>query len=290
MRITNLFVARHLVAARALLVFTVLLGIAYPLAMVAIAQLPVLNTRAGGSLVSHGDQVVGSRLIGQSFADAEGNPIPAYFQSRPSAAGAGYDPTATAASNLGPEDVVDTPDRPSLLTLVCARSAAIGELEGVDGRRPYCTDDGLGAVLGVYYADGLSGDVVRVVSLNQTTGSPFLNEYGGVPVELATPGEDYTGAVVVPVRGDASDNAAVPADAVTASASGLDPDISAAYARLQAARIARERGIHVGEVQSLIDEHTHGRGLRFLGEAGVNVLELNLALDERYPMYRRPSR
>jgi K+-transporting ATPase ATPase C chain len=227
--------------------------------------------------------VVGSQLIGQSFTDADGDPLPAYFQSRPSAAGAGYDPTATSASNLGPEDVVDSPDRPSLLTQVCARSQAVGELEGVDGSRPYCTEDGTGAVLGVYYADGLTGEVVRAVSLNQTSGTPFLDEYRGVPVELAEPGADYSAAVVVPVRGDAPTDPAVPADAVTASASGLDPDISPAYARLQGARIARERGVDVSKVQSLIDEYMHGRALGLFGQVGVNVLELNLALDERYP-------
>ncbi|GAA2145553.1 potassium-transporting ATPase subunit C [Nocardioides koreensis] len=283
MRTSNLFVARHLAAARALLVFTVLLGVAYPLALVGVAQLPGLNAKAEGSLVLDGDQVVGSRLIGQSFTDADGDPLPAYFQSRPSAAGMGYDPTSTSASNLGPEDVVDTPDRPSLLTQVCARSRTVGELEGVDGTRPYCTHDGVGAVLGVYYAHGLTGDVVRAVSLNQTTGTPFLRQYRGVPVELAELGADYSDAVVVAIRGDAPDDPTVPADAVTASASGLDPDISPAYARLQAPRVARERGIDVAEVQSLIEENTHGRALGLLGQAGVNVLELNLALDERYP-------
>ncbi len=283
MRTSNPFVARHLAAARALIVFTLLLGLGYPLAMVAIAQLPGLDARADGSLVSDGDQVVGSRLIGQSFADADGNPLPAYFQSRPSAAGDGYDPTATSASNLGPEDIVDTPDRPSLLTQVCARSLAVGELEGVDGRRPYCTDNGVGAVLGVYYSDGLTGDVVRVVSLNQTSETPFLGQYRGVPVELAMPGADYAGAVIVPMRGDAPSAPVVPADAVAASASGLDPDISLAYAHLQVARVARERRIEAAEVQSLIDDFTHGRTLALLGQAGVNVLELNLALDQRHP-------
>lgn len=283
MRISNLFVARHLAAARALLVFTVLLGFGYPLAMVGVAQLPGLNEKANGSLIRDGERAVGSRLIGQSFTNADGDPLPAYFQSRPSAAGAGYDPTATSASNLGPEDVVDRPDRPSLLTQVCARSQSIGETEGVDGSRPYCTDDGVGAVLGVYYTDGLTGGVVRAVSLNQTSGTPFLHEYRGVPVELAEPEADYSTAVVVPIRGDAPSDPVVPADAVTASASGLDPDISPAYARLQAARIAREREVDVSQVQSLIDEHTHGRTLGLLGEPGVNVLELNLALDDRYP-------
>ena len=124
---------------------------------------------------------------------------------------------------------------------------------------------------------------MRVVSLNQTSGTPFLSQYRGVPVELAEPGEDYSGAVIVPIRGDAPADPVVPADAVTASASGLDPDISPAYARLQAPRVARERGIDAAEVQSLIDEFTHGRTLGLLGQAGVNVLELNIALDQRYP-------
>ncbi len=85
-------------------------------------------------------------------------------------------------------------------------------------------------------------------------------------------GEDYSGAVVVPIRGDAPADPVVPADAVTASGSGLDPDISPEYARLQAARVARERGIDVAEVRSLIDEHTRGRTFGLLGEPGVNVL------------------
>jgi K+-transporting ATPase ATPase C chain len=280
---TNLVVTRHLAAARVLLVFTLLLGVGYPLAMVGIGQLPGLSSKAEGSLVTSGDRVVGSRLIGQAFTDADGNALPAYFRSRPSSAGDGYDPTATSASNLGPEDVVDTADRPSLLTQVCARSLAVGDLEGVDGSRPYCTPDGVGAVLGVYFSDGLTGDVERVVSLNETSGTPFLLEFRGVPVELAAAGEDHSGAVVIPIRGDAPAEPVVPADAVTASASGLDPDISPAYALLQASRVARERGIDLAEVQSLIEDHTHGRAIGLLGEPGVNVLELNLALDQRWP-------
>jgi K+-transporting ATPase ATPase C chain len=283
MRISNPFIARHLAAARVLGVFTALLGLAYPLGMVAVAQLPGLESRAEGSVVEVDGRPVGSRLIGQPFTDASGSPLPGYFQSRPSAAGAGYDPTATAASNLGPEDIVDTADRPSLLSQVCARSHAIGELEGVDGSRPYCTDSGVGAVLGVYYSDGLTGDVIRVVSLNETSGTPFLTEYRGMPVELATEGEDYSAAVLTPIRGDAPTEPAVPADAVTASGSGLDPHISPAYARLQADRIAEERGIDVEDVQALIEEHTTDRFLGVLGAPSVNVLELNLALDKNHP-------
>ena len=275
------WLAQHIAALRALLVLTVLLGLAYPLAFVAIGKLPGLSGRSAGSLVAHG-----STLIGQAFTDADGNPVPKYFQSRPSAAGDGYDPTATSASNLGPESVVDTlsanPDdaSPSLLTQVCARSLAIGRLEGVDGSRPYCTTDGVGAVLAVFHRDGFTGPVTRVVSVNQT-GTPFLASYEGVTVEPAKNGEDYRalGGVITPIRGDAPAEPVVPADAVTAGASGLDPDISPAYADLQAPRIARERGLPLDRVRELITEHTDDRALGFLGEPGVDVLELNLALD-----------
>ena len=281
------WLAQHVAALRALLVFTVLCGLIYPLALVAVGRLPGLDSRADGSLVTVGDTTVGSRLIGQAFTDKDGNAIPKYFQSRPSAAGSdGYDPTATSASNLGPESVVDTlstnPDdaKQSLLTQVCSRSLAIGKLEGVDGSRPYCTADGVGAVLAVFYRDGLTGPVTRVVSVNQT-GTPFLQTYDGVTVEPARPGVDYVaaGGVVTPIRGSAPAKPVVPADAVTASASGLDPDISPAYANLQAPRIARERGLTLDQVHTLIRKYTDGRALGFMGEPGVNVLRLNLALD-----------
>jgi K+-transporting ATPase ATPase C chain len=278
---------------RAVLVFTVLLGLAYPLVMVAVGRLPGLDGRADGSMVSAANgATVGSRLIGQAFTDSHGNPVSRYFQSRPSAAGDGYDPTATAASNLGPESIVDTlaanPDdaKQSLLTQVCSRSKAVGELEGVDGRRPYCTADGVGAVLAVFHRDGLTGPVTRVVSVNQAApATPFVPSYQGVPVEPAKPGEDYQalGGVMVAIRGDAPAKPAVPADAVTASGSGLDPNISPAYARLQVARVARERRADPAAVQRLVDDHTTGRFLGFMGDPAVNVLELNLALDREFP-------
>jgi K+-transporting ATPase ATPase C chain len=280
------WLSQHLAALRALLVFTVLLGLAYPLLLVGVGRLPGLADRAGGSLVTVGDTTVGSRLIGQLFTDADGRPVPRYFQSRPSAAGDGYDPTTTSASNLGPNSIVDTlsddPDvaSPSLLTQVCARSLAVGDLEAVDGRRPYCTADGAGAVLAVFHRDGFTGPVIRVVSVNQT-GTPFLASYDGVTVEPAKNGADYQalGGVIMPVRGDAPAQPAVPADAVTASASGLDPHISPAYAALQVPRIARERGLTEDAVRTLVRDHTDDRALGFLGEPAVNVLDLNLALD-----------
>jgi potassium-transporting ATPase KdpC subunit len=169
----------------------------------------------------------------------------------------------TAASNLGPESIEDTlvadPAEASqaLLSLVCARSLVVGELEGVDGRRPYCTSDGVGAVLRVFYSEGLTGRVTRAVSVNQACpATPFVTSVRGVAVKCAVPGEDYSRGVLTPIRGDAPAVSVVPADAVTASASGLDPHISPVYAELQATRVAgtgRRRGRdppHSGRVGS----------------------------------------
>jgi K+-transporting ATPase ATPase C chain len=263
------------------------------LVVLAIAQIPGLRDQANGSLATAGGRTVGSSLIGQSFADRNGNPLPQYLQPRPSAAGAGYDPTATSASNLGPESVVDTlPDpavkddtgKQSLLTQVCSRSVAIGKLDSVDGRRPFCTPDGVGAVLAVFHRDGLTGPVTRVVSLNQACPTtPFVSTWDGVAVECAKFGEDYSHGIVTPVRGDAPSTSVVPPDAVTASGSGLDPDISPAYARLQAPLIAKARGVGTDQVLAAIDARTSGRMLGFLGEPTVNVLDVNLDLDRLYP-------
>lgn len=282
----SVLVRQHFAALRALLVLTVITGLAYPVLVWAIAQLPGLDTKANGSIVEVDGKAVGSNLIGQLFTDADGNPLPQYFQSRPSAAGDGYDPLSTSASNLGPEDIVDTADRTSLLTAVCSRSLAVGELDGANGARPFCTGDGVGAVLSVIGPRDAAGNVVnptRVVSVNQlceNTTTPFLDTYEGVRVQC-NDGSDFSQGQIVAIRGAAPADPAVPADAVTASGSGLDPHISPAYAELQVNRVAEARGISADEVRALVADHTEGRWLGFLGEPRVNVLELNLALDSR---------
>ncbi|MDP9094253.1 MAG: potassium-transporting ATPase subunit C [Actinomycetota bacterium] len=279
---------------RILLIFTVIFGIGYPLLITLVAQVPGLKDRANGSLIKLNGQVVGSKRIGQSFDDSSGNPLPQYFQSRPSSAGTGYDPTASSASNLGPESIVDTLPNPavksdagkqSLLTQVCSRSLAIGKLDGVDGSRPFCTPDGIGAVLAVFYAGpGYHGQITRVVSINQAApATPFISMYKGVKVDAGKFGEDYSRGQIVPIRGNAPAHPAVPADAVTGSASGLDPEISPAYAKLQEALVAKTRGVSVAQVAALVAKYEKGRDLGFMGEPRVNVVQLNIALDTAYP-------
>jgi len=300
MKLSN-FVRQHWAAFRALLVLTVITGLAYPLFIWLVAQVPGLSDNANGSIIQVDGKPVGSRLIGQSFTDKDGNALPQYFQSRPSAAGDGYDPLATSASNLGPESIVDTPADPSLpkddngykaslLTLVCGRSLTVGQLEGVDGSRPFCTGEGVGAVLSVIGPRDSLGNVVhptKVVSVNEpceTTKTPFLNTYEGVRVECAKFGDDYSIGQIVPIRGAAPADPAVPADAVTASGSGLDPHISPSYADLQVNRVAKARGVSPDQVRELVLANQDGRVLGFLGEAKVNVLQLNIALDQKYPV------
>jgi K+-transporting ATPase ATPase C chain len=190
-------IAQYWVAIRAMLALTVVLGVGYPLIVTGIGQATV-SWQANGSPVTEGGKTVGSALIGQSFTDADGKPLPQWFQSRPSAAGDGYDGGASSGSNLGPENT-------DLVASIEERRAAIADFEGVDP-------------------------------------------------------------------------ASVPADALTASASGLDPHISPAYALLQVPRVAAERGLDEGEVRALVERLTQGPDLGYLGESTVNVLQLNLAV------------
>ena len=178
-----------------LAVFTVICGVIYPLVVTGIGQV-AFKSAANGSIMHVDGQAVGSRLIGQSFAD------PKYFHPRPSAAGAGYDGLASSGSNLGPNNA-------DLLAAVATRVTA------------YRTENAL------------------------------------------------------------TDGQLVPVDAVTASASGLDPEISVANARLQARRVAKVRGLDIDIVLTAIDAHTVTRPLGILGDPGVNVLAVNIDLDSK---------
>ena len=299
MNFSNL-VRQHWAALRALLVLTVIVGIAYPLFIWLVAQLPGLRDNANGSIIEVDGKPVGSKLIGQAFTDADGNPLPQYFQSRPSAAGDGYDPLATSASNLGPESIVDTPGdpalpeddngyKPSLLTLVCSRSAAVGELEGVDGSRPFCTGDGVGAVLSVIGPRDARGNVVnptKVVSVNEpcaTSHRPFLDTYEGVRVECAEYGEDYSDR---PDRAHPWRRSCGPGGAGRCRHRKRQRAGSAHLAGLR--RPPGRPGRQGPRGRPRPDPAGRGRQLRrprprIHGRAPVNVLQLNIELDEKYP-------
>lgn len=123
---------------------------------------------------------------------------------------------------------------------------------------------------------------MRVVSVNQACpAKPFVASYDGVAVTCATYGGNYAIGQIVPVHGPGRSwpENPVPPDAVTASGSGIDPDISTGYARLQAPRVARARDLPVAEVLRLVKKATSQRTLGFIGEPAVNVVQLNLALD-----------
>ena len=187
------------VSIAALVIATLVLGFGYPLFVTGISQL-FFPDKANGSLLYSKGKLVGSALLGQSFADAKGNPLPKYFQPRPSNAGAGYDGSSSGASNLGPSN-------PTLINEVSERVRAYRQFNHM------------------------------------------------------APG------------------AAVPADAVTASGSGLDPDISLQNALDQAPRVAEARHLPPARVLALLHRQTAPAEWGFLSEPAVNVLQLNLSLD-----------
>ena len=203
------FIRQHVAALRALLVFTVITGIAYPLVVFGIAQV-AFHHQANGSLVSYHGRTVGSSLLCQEFTGAKGNPLPQYFQPRPSNATSGAktdhgcDPGYSAASNLGPNN-------PALVQLIRQRQQQIAAFDHV--------------------------------KISQ-----------------------------------------IPPDAVTASGSGLDPAISPQYAYLQVNRVAAARHARPAAIRALVSRHIQGRPLGFLGEPRVDVLTLNIALDQKFPL------
>jgi potassium-transporting ATPase KdpC subunit len=201
---------QHIAALRGLLIFTVIVGIAYPVVMWGVAQV-AFHDHANGSLVSYHGRIVGSSLLCQEFTGAKGNPLPQYFQPRPSSAvnstvktDYGCDPGFSAASNLGPNN-------PALVQQIKQRQKQIAAFDHV--------------------------------KISQ-----------------------------------------IPPDAVTASGSGLDPGISPANAAIQVNRVAAARHVSPATVAALVKQYTQGRTLGFLGEPQVNVLQLNIALDQKHPV------
>jgi K+-transporting ATPase ATPase C chain len=241
---------------------TVLVGLAYPFAMTGIAQV-AFHDRANGSLVMVGGRVVGSSLIGQNFVLKDGAPDPRYFQPRPSAAGDGYDALSSGGSNLGPSN-------PNLIGNV-PRVAIDASTGKPLTSNPYATP---------------SDPYCVPVPATDKDGNGITDKAGNAVYEKTADGTYVCDSNTVPQRvmayrsfNELSATTKVPVDAVTASASGLDPDISVANARLQAARVARARNLPVSQVRDLVDQHTDKRQLGILGEETVNVLDLNLALD-----------
>jgi potassium-transporting ATPase KdpC subunit len=240
--------------------FAVITGLIYPLAVWGIGQ-TTMAWRANGSFIKRNGQVVGSALIGQSFLDKKGNPLTQYFQPRPSAAGAGYDATASAASNLGPGD-------PRLVGFIPGFNS-VGPDGNPSATNPFATKDD-----------------PYCVPVDAQSGSPVTSPSPGQQYAKNTDGTYVCDANTVPERAIAfrqinglPANASVPVDAVTASNSGLDPDISIANADLQVARVATARHLPQARVTALVAEHTDNRRFGILGERTINVVDLNLALD-----------
>jgi K+-transporting ATPase ATPase C chain len=232
-----------------MLVMTVLTGFIYPAVITAIATV-AFPDQANGSLIVVNGQVVGSHLIGQNFTKPE------YFQPRPSSAGNGYDPTASAGSNLGPTSA-------KLINGTTKKDEKNNEVVDFVGLKArivhYCVDN------------GIAYDTSKPLSA-------FMDAQGNLDdVKLINAFNDQkTPLQFMP-------KTAIPADAVTGSASGLDPHISPENAEMQTARVARARGVSAEQVQQLVSQHTEGRALGFLGEPHVNVLDLNLELDQKFP-------
>src|SRR5262249_22096491 len=221
----------------------------YPAIMTGISQL-VFPNQANGSLVNVSGKVVGSTLIGQNFAKPE------YFHPRPSAAGSGYDATASSGSNLGPTSA-------KLLrgtTKTDDKKTVVVDFDGISLRVVhYCLDNDI--------------PYESSAPLDQ-----FRDAKGEIDdLKLVKAFNDDKNPLVFAAK------AAIPPDAVTASSSGLDPHISPANAEVQAARVAKARGVSVDQVNQAVAQFIEGPDLGLFGEPRVNVLRLNLGLDQQFP-------
>jgi potassium-transporting ATPase KdpC subunit len=235
---------------RLTIIFTVLTGLLYPAVMTGVSEL-IFPKQANGSLVTVNGKAVGSSLIGQSFAKPE------YFHPRPSAAGNGYDATASGGSNLGPTSA-------KLLrgtTKMDDKKNEVVDFDGINLRIVhYCVDNDI--------------PYESSVPLDQ-----FKDSHGDLDdVKLIKAFNDDKAPLQFSAKSP------IPQDAVTASASGLDPHISPANAEMQAARVAKARGVLADQVKPLIQQSTERADLGFLGEPRVNVLLLNIALDQKFPV------
>jgi potassium-transporting ATPase KdpC subunit len=234
---------------RLMVALTILTGLVYPAAMTGVSKV-LFPGKANGSLVTQNGKVVGSSLIGQSFTKPE------YFHPRPSSAGNGYDATASSGSNLGPTSA-------KLLhgtTKTDDKGTEVVDFDGIEDRIVhYCIDNEI--------------PYISSVTLDQ-----FKDAQGNLDdVKLIKAFNDTKAPLVFTPKTQ------IPADAVTGSASGLDPHISPANADMQAPRVAKARGASPDQVRLLIAEATDKPALGFIGERGVNVLLLNVALDQKFP-------
>jgi K+-transporting ATPase ATPase C chain len=235
---------------RLTIVFTILTGLLYPAVVTGLSK-AIFPRQSNGSLVTVNGKVVGSSLIGQSFAKPE------YFHPRPSAAGNGYDATQSGGSNLGPTSA-------KLLhgtTKMDDKKNEVVDFDGIDDRIVhYCLDNDI--------------PYESSAPLDQ-----FKDSHGDLDdVKLIKAFNDDKAPLVFTPK------APIPQDAVTASASGLDPHISPANAETQAMRVAKARGISADQVTQLIPQFTERPDWGFLGEPRVNVLLLNVALDRHFPV------
>jgi len=235
---------------RLTIAFTILTGIIYPVVITGVSQL-IFPKQANGSLLMVDGKTVGSSLIGQNFSKPE------YFHPRPSAAGSGYDATASSGSNLGPTSA-------KLLhgtTKMDDKNNEVVDFDGISLRV-------------VHYS--VENDIPYESSLPL---DQFKDAQGNLDdVKLVKAFNDDKSPLVISAK------TPIPPDAVTASSSGLDPHISPANADIQAARVAKARNAPVDQVKQLIAQSTEGSDLGFLGEPRVNVLTLNIAMDQRFPV------